>query len=299
MTSQINPNNINGAYPVAGQDNNSQGFRDNFTNTSTNFNYAAQEITDLQNKSIVNSQLTGGANLSVQNNMLNSPLTNALVSDFAFVAVSGLVPVSNVVTIDYSAGHFQSFTTSGSVSLGFSNWPIAGQQGVVTVQITVASAAHTVTLPTAVSVNTTGIQGLNPSTNVITFAASGVYSFTFSTSSNGATISINQTNQELQPFNNSSESLAASAVSNLAVTTSYITTGSAETATLPNGVSGQIKTLVAANVAAGSMVVAVTSAGWNLGNTGNVTLSSTGSACTLQFGNGSWYCIGNNGVSFS
>jgi len=50
MTSAINPNNINGAYPVAGQDNNSQGFRDNFTNTGTNFQYAANEITDLQTK---------------------------------------------------------------------------------------------------------------------------------------------------------------------------------------------------------------------------------------------------------
>ena len=79
MTSQINPNNINGAYPVAGQDNNSQGFRDNFTNTSTNFQFAAQEITALQNSAILNSQISGGANLTVQNNMLNSPLTNALI----------------------------------------------------------------------------------------------------------------------------------------------------------------------------------------------------------------------------
>ncbi len=48
MTSQINPNNIDGAYPVAGQDNNSQGFRDNFTSTKVNFQYAADEITELQ-----------------------------------------------------------------------------------------------------------------------------------------------------------------------------------------------------------------------------------------------------------
>ena len=59
MTSQINPNNINGAYPVAGQDNNSQGFRDNFTNTGTNFQYAADEITDLQNKAVLKAALTG------------------------------------------------------------------------------------------------------------------------------------------------------------------------------------------------------------------------------------------------
>ena len=44
MASNINPNNIDGSYPVAGQDNNSQGFRDNFTNTATNFQYAADEI---------------------------------------------------------------------------------------------------------------------------------------------------------------------------------------------------------------------------------------------------------------
>ena len=30
MSSQINPNSINQSYPVAGADNNSQGFRDNF-----------------------------------------------------------------------------------------------------------------------------------------------------------------------------------------------------------------------------------------------------------------------------
>jgi hypothetical protein len=49
MTSQINPNNVNTAYPVAGQDNSTQGFRDNFTNIKLNFTYAAAEITALQN----------------------------------------------------------------------------------------------------------------------------------------------------------------------------------------------------------------------------------------------------------
>ena len=48
MSSNINPNNIDGTYPIAGQDNNSQGFRDNFTNTKLNFTFAATEITALQ-----------------------------------------------------------------------------------------------------------------------------------------------------------------------------------------------------------------------------------------------------------
>jgi len=64
MASNINPNNINGNYPVAGQDNDSQGFRDNFTNISNNFSFAATEITGLQN-SVTNLQSTVATNGNV------------------------------------------------------------------------------------------------------------------------------------------------------------------------------------------------------------------------------------------
>ena len=59
MASNINPNNIDTTYPIAGQDNDSQGFRDNFTNIKTNFEYAETEIDDLQAKGIFKSALTG------------------------------------------------------------------------------------------------------------------------------------------------------------------------------------------------------------------------------------------------
>ena len=59
MASNINPNNIDTTYPVAGQDNDSQGFRDNFTNIKNNFSSAETEIDDLQAKVIVKSALTG------------------------------------------------------------------------------------------------------------------------------------------------------------------------------------------------------------------------------------------------
>ena len=48
MTSAITTTNINGDFPIAGQDNNSQGFRDNFTNIKTGLNTAKSEITALQ-----------------------------------------------------------------------------------------------------------------------------------------------------------------------------------------------------------------------------------------------------------
>lgn len=65
MTSRIYPNSIDATYPVAGQDNDTQGFRNNYQSIKSNFTIAAGEITALQanitniNSSIanVNSQL--------------------------------------------------------------------------------------------------------------------------------------------------------------------------------------------------------------------------------------------------
>jgi hypothetical protein len=297
MTSQINPNNINGAYPVAGQDNNSQGFRDNFTNTSTNFAYASQEITDLQSKVIVNSQLTGGASLASQNNMLNSPLTNALVANFAYTTVA-IPTASGSFNVNYASGHYQTVTLGASSSIGFTNFPIAGQEGVVNLQVTINNTAYTLTFPTAVSVNTTGVQGLDPATNIMEFSATGTYTFTFTTRDNGTTITLSQVNQALQPFNASSQSLASAGAASLKLTTSYFTT--AGTATLADGVEGQIK--VFTQTAAASMVVTVADAGWKAavpGTSGTITLSSRGAGCTLQYTNSLWYCIGNNGCTFA
>ena len=48
MSSNINVTNIDITYPVAGQDNDTQGFRTNFTNIRNNFVTAASEITNLQ-----------------------------------------------------------------------------------------------------------------------------------------------------------------------------------------------------------------------------------------------------------
>lgn len=293
MTSNINPNNIDGAYPVAGQDNNSQGFRTNFTNTSTNFQFAADEITDLQNNAVLKSALAGTV---LDNNMQGSSLSNAVLSNMS-EAVVPLGTVSGTVTVNYSLASYQTLTTNGAVSLAFSNFPAAGVAASVVVQVTVANVAHTLTIPTAVSVNNRGIQGLNTSINRITFAATGVYSFEFTTSNGGTTISINEVNKQIQPFNNSSELLNDTAAANLALTTSYFTTVTASTSTLAAGVEGQIK-VFAMYDDGGNMVITVTNAGWKSSGTGTITLNDLGDACTLQYINSKWFCIGNNGTVF-
>ena len=292
MTSAINPNNIDGAYPVAGQDNNSQGFRDNFTNTATNFQYAADEISDLQAKAVLKSALVG---TTLDNNMGGSVLSNAQLQDMSETVVS-LGTVSGSTTINYALGSVQTLTTNGAVTLAFSNFPPAATAGTVRVQVTVANVIHTLILPAAVTVNARGIQGLNTSTGVISFAATGVYTFEFTTTNGGTTISVVEVNKQLQPFNNSSEDLGDTAAANLALTTSFFSTVTAETATLAAGVNGQIKTF-AMFLASGNMVITVTNAGW--GGAGTMTFTTTGQACTLQYINGKWFCIGNNGATFA
>jgi len=297
MASQINPNDIDGAYPVAGQDNNSQGFRDNFTNTKTNFQYAANEITDLQ---------TYGVFTNTNNNLGGSSLIDGVIQDFGATSVA-IGTVSGSQTINYASGHYQTLTTGGSVSLAFSNWPTASPatQGWIIVRVTVTSTAYTLTLPAVVGTGSSaasvlGIQGI--SSNVITFNETGTYEFQFHTNDGGSTVYLSELTRPRNRFINplfltGSEDLAPSGAANLKLTTSYFSTAAAETATLAAGTDGQVKVFAMA-ADSGDMVITVTNAGWKTSGTGTITFNDIGDAYTLMYTNSKWYCIGNNGCVF-
>ena len=296
MTSQINPYNIDGAYPIAGQDNNSQGFRTNFTNTSTNFEFAAQEITALQTNAVLKSALTG---TTLDNDMNGSLLFNAQTQQIT----QTLVPLGTVTTtaaVSYTAGSYFTLTTGGSITLAFTNLPASGVLANWGVAITVASTAHTVTFPIAVSINTAGIQGFDTSTNTMEFAATGTYIFVFSTGDGGTTVAINQTNNLLTPFNFTTQAISTNVALSLSTTSSYITAGNLS-GTLATGADGQTKTIMASgNIAAlGNSQVVVSSAGWKSSGTGNIVFSARGQGVTLQYINSQWFAIGNNGCTFS
>jgi site-specific DNA-cytosine methylase len=122
MTSQINPNNVDGTYPVAGQPNNTQGFRDNFTNIKTNFSYAETEITDLQNNGIFKAALAG---TTLNNNMADNLIYAVKLQDVSYTFLQNAA-TSGSIAIDYSAGQYQYISTTGSISLNFSNFPVIG-----------------------------------------------------------------------------------------------------------------------------------------------------------------------------
>ena len=294
MSSNINPNNIDGTYPIAGQDNDSQGFRDNFTNTRTNFSFAAAEISDLQSKAVLKSALTG---TTLDNNMAGSVLSNAQLRNMSETRIA-LGSVAGTQSINYAAGPYYTLTAAGSVTLAFSNLPAAGVVARWRVQITVSNISYTVTLPSAVSVGTATLQGYN--TNVISFNRTGVYEYEFETNDGGTTISIFDLNRNQDPiYLPSSEDLANAGAASLTKSVSYFSTSALESATLAAGFEGQIKVL-AMYLDGGNMVVTVTNCGWkDVLGTGTITFTETGQACTLQYINGRWFCIGNNGAVFA
>ena len=194
MASNINPNNIDGSYPVAGQDNNSQGFRDNFTNTKVNFQYAEEEINDLQAKAVLKSALVGG---TLDNNMLDNLIYAAKIQDFSASKVT-ISSSSGTININYASGHYQSISTTGNITLAFTNWPATGSYGYIKLQINITNPAHTVTLPGSVTLGTSGLQGYSAGT--ISFSSAGYYEFAFGTYDGGSTVTIFDLNRALTNF---------------------------------------------------------------------------------------------------
>ena len=297
MASNINPNNIDTTYPVAGQDNDSQGFRDNFTNVKNNFSEAETEIDDLQSKVIVKSALTG---TTVDNDFADTIVKAAKIQDFSETAVV-LGTTGGTLALNHNAGHYYTVSTNASSTLAFSNFPPSGAKGRIQLAITVGSVAHTLTLPSAVNKGVTGIQGF--ASSIITFGATGTYIFEFTTSDSGTTIHAEELSRPRNSFDNpiylaSSEDVANAGAISLATSASYFTTAAAETSTLAAGVNGQVKTLMMV-ADAGDMVITVTNAGWKSSGTGTITFGDVGDACTLQYINSKWYAVGVNGIAFA
>ena len=268
MTSSINPNNIDGSYPVAGQDNNSQGFRDNFTNTKVNFQYAEDEINDLQSKVVLKAALTGSAGLD--NNMNDALLYAAKIQDFSATKV-GITSTSGSIAVNYASGHYQAISTTGSITLSFTNFPPSGSYGYVKLQINITNIAHTVTLPGAVTLGTSGLQGYNAGT--ITFGATGTYEFGFGSYNAGATITIFDLNRALTDFVAADLVIDDLTASGTVVATGNITGGNIRTAgtvsSTGNVIGGNVTT-VGLVTATGNIGGGNVNAGTNVSAVGNV-----------------------------
>lgn len=114
MASSISVTNIDATYPVAGQDNDSQGFRDNFSQIKTQLSTASTEITALQDNRATTNATTDFNGHDVK---------RANLQDWGQKVVAK-GSVSGSVSCDFEDGNVVTLTTSGNTTLSFTNFPV-------------------------------------------------------------------------------------------------------------------------------------------------------------------------------
>lgn len=165
-------NKINEFYPVAGQDNNSQGFRDNFKNTKLSLDSLDQDVHILKTNSVV---LTNPVN-----NFSNNIIKQAIFQDCGTVVYDVTsVTLSGDATVDYKNGGLQKYKVSdGTHNFSISNWPGPNRSGSMMLVITTAST-------NATYINFSAINVYNYSENTLPILASGPNPLVFQLWSDG------------------------------------------------------------------------------------------------------------------
>jgi hypothetical protein len=148
LTSLINFAAINENFPVAGQDNDTQVFRDNFETIKTNFSTAKTEITDLQD----NAARTDGDNDFLYNIVGSVTLNDAYFrkKDYGAAIVVGPQDVS------FKQAMYHVIKLGTDISLSFSEFPTGvvdatglGQIGKATLELYGDGTTRTITFTTS------------------------------------------------------------------------------------------------------------------------------------------------------
>ena len=148
MTSLINFAAINENFPVAGQDNDTQVFRDNFDTIKTNFSAAKTEITDLQD----NAARTDQDNEFLYNVLGSLTLQDAYLrkKDYGAAIVAGTQDIS------FKQAMYHVVKFGANTSLSFSDFPTGavditglGQIGKATLELYGDGTARTITFITS------------------------------------------------------------------------------------------------------------------------------------------------------
>jgi hypothetical protein len=150
--STINTNGLNVNYPVPGINNNSQGFRNNFTNIKQNLDVAALEITDLQTSVVVKNAL---GNAAIDNDMANVLISNASTLNFRSTTYNLGGSVTGSVLIDLGIADVHYGTLGGNVQLIFGNWAPTGTLSKVILDISTSNveANYSIAFPSEVIIS--------------------------------------------------------------------------------------------------------------------------------------------------
>lgn len=136
--STINTNGLDVNYPVPGVNNNSQGFRNNFTNIKQNLDIAYNEISDLQTSVVLKNSL---GNATINNNMGNVLISNAATLGFRATTYNLGSALTGQIVVDLSLADVHYGTLAGNVLLNFGNWAPTGTLSKVTLQLSTSNVA--------------------------------------------------------------------------------------------------------------------------------------------------------------
>lgn len=154
MTSNINYAAINENFPVAGQDNDTQVFRDNFDTIKTSLLTAYTEVTALQ-------AATEGLALDaydevaagVYGSNFNNRIIYSAVLQNSFERKFDGGNITAPLTIDYENGNYQVYRIGANTTIDFLNFPndesVPSKNGKVTLELYGDGTARTVTFSTS------------------------------------------------------------------------------------------------------------------------------------------------------
>jgi hypothetical protein len=117
VTSNINYLSINENFPVAGQDNDTQVFRDNFDTIKTSLRVAKEEVTSLQNDVAYTTQDNDFGLYKISNAVLENVRGQKL--DTRGDDALRVQPI----TIDYQSGSYQIYNIGANIVMDFLNFP--------------------------------------------------------------------------------------------------------------------------------------------------------------------------------
>lgn len=120
MTSAINYSDLDEDFPLAGVDNESQGFRDNFAIIKAGLAVAQAELSELQSKSIFKEALTG---TTIDNDMSGETIVSVNLSSSSRQTYGSAEPVTNNQDITYDFGEYHHYVLGANVIFRLTDWP--------------------------------------------------------------------------------------------------------------------------------------------------------------------------------
>ena len=114
--SNIQVDHLDDTYPIAGVDNSSQGFRDNFSIIKTNLQRAHDELEYLEANTMRSDTDTNFNGNQIQNALLHKCAESTVIGD----------TLLDDYSVDFNYGHYQTYTVGESITIALDGWPMSG-----------------------------------------------------------------------------------------------------------------------------------------------------------------------------